>query len=328
MQERDAKNAPPEAVYVGIDVAKATLEVAMIPEGSSCQVANDVEGHDAVLALLAGREVALIVLESTGGYELPCAAALQAAGWPVAIINPKQSRDFARAMGWLAKTDRIDARILAQLAQVLVTHPKHALNLRPVPGEQQQRLQALVTRRRQLIAMLTAERNRLSMSHASVRPGITALIEAIRAQLEALEGELHTVIGEDPTLAKTLALLSSVKGVGTTTAAVLIADLPELGRLSNRQIAALVGVAPVARDSGAMRGKRMIFGGRASVRAALYMAGLVAARHNPTLRTFYQRLVASGKAKKVALIAVCRKLLTILNAIARSGQPWNPSHAA
>ena len=327
MQVRETKDTASGAVYVGIDVAKATLEVAMIPEGSSCQIANDVEGHDTVLTLLAGREVALIVLESTGGYELPCAAALQAAGWPVAIINPKQSRDFARAMGWLAKTDRIDARVLAQLAQVLITHPKHALNLRPVPGEHQQRLHALVTRRRQLIAMLTAERNRLSISHASVRPGISALIEAIRAQLDELESELHAVISEDSALANTLALLSSVKGVGTTTAAVLIADLPELGRLSNRQIAALVGLAPVARDSGTLHGKRMIFGGRGSVRAALYMAGLVAARHNPGLRTFYRRLLASGKAKKVALVAVCRKLLTILNAIARSGQPWNPDHA-
>ncbi len=324
MQDRETKNVQ-SAVFVGIDVAKATLEVALWPEGPGAQLANDVEGHDAILSMLSGREVTLIVLEATGGYEMACAAALQASGWPVAIVNPKQSRDFARAMGWLAKTDRIDARVLAQMAQVLSTHPKHALNLKPVPGEQQQRLQALVTRRRQLLTMLTAERNRLALSHSSVRPGIVVLIEILRAQMDAVEGELQVSITEDPALAETLELLTSVSGVGLRTATVLIADLPELGHLSHKAISALAGLAPVARDSGAQRGKRRIFGGRKNVRTALYMAGLVAARHNPVLRDFYQRLLAAGKPKKVALIAVCRKLLVILNAIAHSRQAWNPA---
>jgi transposase len=262
-------------------------------------------------------------MEATGGYEAACACALQAAGFPVAVVNPRQARDFAKSMGYLAKTDRIDARVLQRFAALLTRQPDRDKYIKAMPQEELQALQALVVRRRQLVDMLTAERNRLSTSHRAARPSIEALVRAIRAQLDPLEKQMARHIAQQH--ADVAALLTSVKGIGPTTTATLIAALPELGRLSSRKLSALVGVAPFNRDSGRHRGKRTIFGGRAEVRRALYMAALVAARHNEVIARFYKRLLAAGKPKKVALVACMRKLLVILNAMVKSKQPWNPT---
>lgn len=320
------KNVP-EPLYVGVDVAKETLEVALGPSGAVQSFANDTEGHDALVAVLKKHTVALIVLEATGGYERGLALALQEAGLPLAIVNPRQARDFARALGYLAKTDRIDARALAELAGVLDRHPAREKLVKRLPDAEQRQLQALMARRRQLVSMLGSERNRLATSHKVARRSIQAIIKALKRQLEDIEGELARHIAYQH--AELAALLSSVTGVGKTTVATLIADVPELGQLSRREISALIGVAPLARDSGLFRGKRTTFGGRAQVRCTLYMATLVATRHNPIIKRFYDRLVAAGKAKKVAIVACMRKLLTILNAMVKSGKPWNESlHAA
>lgn len=313
----------PEAIVVGIDIAKETFDVAIGVTGSITSFPNDDSGHEALLAQLKEHTVDLIVMEATGGLELPLACALQAAGFVVTIINPRQARDFAKAMGRLAKTDRIDAQVLAELAHVLSRHPERERFVRPLPTPEQQKLSALVARRRQLVTMLTAERQRLSSSHAAIRKSIEAIILAIRAQIDEVEGELaQHISSHHANLAQQLA---SVRGIGSTTVATLIADLPELGRLSRRRISALVGVAPFNRDSGQSRGKRTIFGGRSQVRRGLYMATLVAIRFNKVIKHFYNRLVAAGKPKKVAIVACMRKLLTILNAIARSGKPWDES---
>lgn len=316
-----------EPRYAGIDVAKDTVELALGSSGSVESLANEPSGHEAVVKRVLEQQVALVVLEASGGYEFALACALQAAGVAVALINPRQARDFAKAMGYLAKTDAIDARVLAQLAQVLDAHPNRERFVKVLADAEQQRLQALVLRRSQLIGMLSAERQRLAMSHAAARKSIERLILAIRKQLEDIEVQLATHIERHH--ADLAALLQSVGGVGPATTAVLIAELPELGTLDRRQIAALVGVAPFNRDSGKMRGKRMVGGGRAQVRCSMYMATLVATRFNPAIRCFYQRLLASGKPKKLALVACMRKLLTILNAMVRSGKPWDASlHAA
>jgi transposase len=314
----------PELSCVGIDVAKDALEVAFGPQARAESFANDDDGYEALVAALREREVDLIVLEATGGYEAPCACALQAAGFAVAVINPRQARDFAKAMGYLAKTDAIDARVLAALATVLAQRPDREKVVRVLPGEDQRRLQAMVLRRRQLVQMLVAERNRLTISHRVARASIEALIEAIRQQLIQVEGELSGHLAAHH--AELAGLLQSIKGVGPNTSMVLIAELPELGKLSAREITALVGLAPFNRDSGTPRGKRTIFGGRAQVRCALYMATLVATRHNHVIRTFYERLLAAGKPKKVAIVACMRKLLTILNAMVRSGKPFDETY--
>ena len=313
-----------EPIHVGIDVAKDTLEVACGPQAVTQSFANDDAGHEALIGALRAHRVELIVMEATGGYEAACACALQAAGFAVAVVNPRQARDFAKAMGYLAKTDAIDARVLAELAAVLAKRPDREKLIRVLPSEEQQRLHALVLRRRQLVDMLTAERNRLTLSHRAARKSIEALIKAIRKQLEDVEGELASHIARHH--ADLADVLSSVKGVGPATTMALIADLPELGRLSGREISALVGVAPFNRDSGKMRGKRTIFGGRAQVRRALYMAAIVAMRHNHVIRTFYERLLAAGKPKKVAIVACMRKLLTILNAMVRTGKKWDDTY--
>ena len=316
-----------ELYYAGVDVAKDTVELALGPNASVESFANEPSGHEAIVKRLREHEVALVVLEASGGYEFALACAGQAAGLAVAVINPRQARDFAKAMGYLAKTDAIDARVLAQLAQVIAAHPNRERFVKVLAGAEQQRLQALVLRRTQLIGMLAAERQRLATSHAAARKSIERLIAAIRKQLEDIEAQLATHIERHH--ADLAALLQSAGGVGPATTAVLIAELPELGRLHGRQIAALVGVAPFNRDSGKMRGKRMISGGRAQVRRSLYMAALVATRYNPAIARFYQRLLAAGKPKKLALVACMRKLLTILNAMVRSGKPWDESlHAA
>ena len=314
-----------EPLVVGIDIAKDTLEAAWGTQSQS--FTNDAAGHEALIGQLHGQRVDLIVMEATGGYESACACSLQAAGLPVAVLNPRQVRDFAKSMGYLAKTDRIDAHVLAAFAALLARQPQREHLIKALPTEQLQQLRALVVRRRQLVEMLTAERNRLASSHRAARPSIEALICAIRAQLEPIETEMAHHINRHHADLK--ALLRSAKGVGPTTSATLIADLPELCKLSNRQISALVGVAPFNRDSGTWRGKRTIYGGRAPLRSCLYMATIVAIKHNPVIARFYQRLLAAGKPKKVAIVACMRKLLTILNAMAKTGQPWNPAlHAA
>lgn len=309
-------------ITVGIDVAKDTLEVA-IGQHASFSLSNDVEGFDALLARLAAQPVALVAMEATGGYESALACALQAVGYAVAVINPRQARDFARAMGQLAKTDRIDAAILSQLAQVLQRHPERAKFVKPLPSAEQQRLAALVARRRQLVAMLVAERNRLPQAHAHTRPSLQKIILALSKELARIDREMGAYIKTH--FAELSQLLDSAKGVGPTTISTLIAEMPELGCLTRRQIGALVGVVPFNRDSGLMRGKRTIFGGRGRVRQVLYMAALTAARHNPAIQAFYARLLAAGKPKKVALVACMRKLLTILNAMVKAGKPWDAS---
>ena len=316
-----------EAVFIGTDVSKDTLEVASSAQASSWQAVNDTAGIEALSTQLLTTAPALVVLEATGGYEFEAACALQAAGLDVAVVNPRQARDFARAMGALAKTDSLDARMLAAFARVLHQHPERGRFVKPLADEALQRLQALVLRRRQLVGMLTSERQRLRMSHASARPSIERTIEFLKAQIHDMEIEAgEHVRAHHGALA---AALSSVKGVGAATASTLLAELPELGQLCRRRIAALVGVAPLNRDSGQMRGQRSIWGGRADVRKTLYMATLVAVRHSPVFKAFYERLVAAGKPQKVALVAAMRKLLTTLNAIAKSGKHWEDSlHAS
>lgn len=312
-------------IVVGIDVAKDTLEVALGLELPTLSLSNDVNGFDALLAQLAGYQVDLVVMEATGGLESAVACALQSGGHAVAVINPRQARDFARAMGQLAKTDRIDARVLAQLAEVVQRHPERDRFVKPLPSAEQQQLGALVTRRRQLIVMLGAERNRLAQSHPNTRKSVNRIIKALTRELERIDDEMQEYVHTK--FAGLSALLDSVNGVGKTTISTLIAEVPELGKLSRREISALIGVAPINRDSGLMRGRRTIFGGRASVRQALYMAALTAARHNAPIKAFYERLVATGKPKKVALVACMRKLLTILNAMVKSGKPWDAAKA-
>ena len=260
----------------------------------------------------------LIVLEATGGYQRTLAAALASDGLPVAVVNPRQVRDFARATGQLAKTDAIDAKMLALFAERI--RPE----VRPLPEAEQQALAALVARRRQLLEMLQAERNRLSMAHKAVQDELRAHIRFLEKRLDKANRALQEAIEASPIWRAKEDLLRSVPGVGPVLSATLLAELPELGRLSGREIAALVGVAPFNRDSGTLRGQRCIWGGRVSVRCALYMGTLVAVRHNPVLRRFYEQLLGRGKAKKVALVACMRKLLVILNAMMKTQTHWNP----
>jgi len=313
----------PKSIQVGIDVAKETFDVGLGVGGELCQFTNDAQGHERLLSRLKDFEVSLIVMEATGGYERALVCAVQAAGYEVAVVNPRQARDFAKAMGYLEKTDRIDAGMLTQFAQTLDCHPKRATFVTALLDAERTALAALVGRRRQLVDMLTAERDRLAMSHQAARRSITAIIKALQRQLDDIEAKMAAHVTKHH--ADLAELLSSAKGIGPNTVAALIAELPELGRLSNRRISKLVGVAPLNRDSGVQRGRRTIFGGRAALRRALYMPTLVATTHNPVIRVFYQRLIAAGKPKKVAIVAAMRKLLTILNAMVRSGKRWDPS---
>lgn len=314
-----------EQLTIGIDVAKATLEVWVAPIGAGWTTTNDPVGIGELVArvqaLRSEQAVKLVVLEATGGYEYAAVVALSAAALPVVVVNPRQVRDFARATGRLAKTDRLDAQVLARFGTAI--EPE----VRPLPSEELQQLDALVTRRRQVRDMLQAERNRQELARGSIATQLAQHVAWLEQQLAELEDELHQRIARSPVWHATDDLLRSVPGVGPTTAFTLLAELPELGTLSGRQIAALVGVAPFARDSGTLSGKRVIWGGRASVRTCLYMATLAAARFNPTLRRFYHRLLDTGKAKKTALIACTRKLLVILNAIVASGTPWDADFA-
>lgn len=313
-----------EAVFIGIDVASQTLEVGSTTQSQTWVRANDSAGIETLTTDLLALSPALVVLEATGGYEFEAACALQAAGLAVAVVNPRQARDFARAMGALAKTDSMDARILAEFARVVHQHPQRDRFVKPLANGELLRLQALVLRRRQLVTMLSTERQRLRTSYSSSRPSPERTIEFLKAQIDDIERECAAhVCSHHAALAQAL---GSVKGVGPATISTLLAELPELGKLCRRRIAALVGVAPLNRDSGQMRGKRSIWGGRADVRRALYMAALVAVRRNPAFKTFYNRLLQAGKPKKVALTAAMRKLLTVLNAIARTGRHWDESH--
>lgn len=309
--------------FIGIDVAKRELEVAERPSGARWSAGNDAVGIAALLERIrAAGPVALIVVEATGGYEMPLVAALTAAPLPVVVVNPRQVRDFARAVGRLAKTDRIDADVLAHFAEAVRPEP------RPVPDEVTQILQGWLARRRQLLEMLTAEEQRLAVSARAVRPHIQQHVEWLRRQLRDVEKEVQSLIRTSPVWRESDNLLRSTPGIGPVFATTVLADLPELGRLNRRQISALVGVAPLNWDSGQQRGTRHIWGGRAPVRTVLYMATLAAIRCNPVIRSFFERLTAAGKPRKVARVACMRKLLTILNAMMRRRVGWQPALSA
>lgn len=313
-------------MFVGIDVAKAELVVAIHPTQERWTVANDERGVGTLVERLRTAPPTLIVLEATGGYELLVVGALVAAALPVVVANPRQVRDFARSTGQLAKTDRLDADILATFADRV--RPA----VRPLPDAEAQELDALLTRRRQLLEMLGAERNRLGQVFGKgkrpVKKSLTAHIAYLERELKSTDHELGDLVRASPAWREQDELFRSVPGVGPVLSRTLLADLPELGRLSRREIAKLVGVAPLSRDSGTLRGRRFIQGGRASVRAVLYMGALVATRRNPIIGAFYRRLVAAGKPKKLALVACMRKLLTILNTMARTRERWCAEYIA
>ena len=307
--------------FIGIDVSKATLDVASLPDAETWTVTNDDAGLTELLPRVVALAPTLIVLEATGGFESAAVAALARLGLPVVVVNPRQVRDFAKSMGRRAKTDAIDALTLALFGERV--RPA----LRPLPDEAAQLLDALLTRRRQLIEMLTAEKNRLGFARGPVKRDITQHIRWLEKRLADVDTDLTEAIATSPLYRAQDELLQSVPGVGRVTALTLLGKLPELGRLSRREIAALVGVAPLNHDSGKMRGKRFVWGGRAPVRAVLYMAALVGVKHNPILRRFYERLCAAGKVFKVAITACMRKLLTILNAMVHAQRRWDPQHA-
>ena len=307
--------------HVGIDVSKERLDVCSLPDGGTFSVANDRAGIDELIArLLEGVRPELVVLEATGKYERPAAVAVAAAGIAVAVVNPRQARDFAKAAGRLAKTDRIDAQVLARFAGAVGPRPS------VLPDEEARVLQDILLRRRQLLEMIVAEKNRLQMASEAVARRIAAHVRWLEKELSRVDRELDEAVRESETWRANEELLRSVPGVGPVLARTLLAELPELGTLPRRRLCALVGVAPFNRDSGTFRGKRQVWGGRAPVRAALYMGALVATRHNPVIREFYERLLAAGKPKKVALVACMRKLLSILNAVMRDRVPWHSAH--
>jgi transposase len=304
-------------MFVGIDVSKARLDVHVLPTGKAWSVANDDEGHRQLAKQLVELKPTLVVLEATGGYQNQVVGELVARQLVVAVVNPRQVRDYAKATGRFAKTDAIDAAVLASFAEAIRPEP------RPLRDEQAQELEALMQRRRQLIDMRTAEKNRLETCHVTrVRKDIQTTIAWLTKRIADVDKDLGKKIRSLPVWREREELLSTAIGVGPATARTLMTSLPELGTLDRRKIAALVGVAPFNSDSGAYRGKRSIRGGRAEVRAMLYMATVTATRCNPRIQAMYARLLAAGKAKKVALIACARKLLTILNAMARTNTQW------
>jgi len=304
-------------MYVGIDVAKDRLDVHLRPQGEAFSVARDGDGLAALAERLSTLRPMLIVMEATGGFEVTVAATLGAAGLPLAVVNPRQIRDFARATGKLAKTDALDAAAIAHFAEAVRPEP------RPLPDEQAQALGELVARRRQVVEMIVAENHRRrQMTQRLLLRRVDRRLAVLQEELSEIERELDDSVRGTPVWRANDDLLKSVPGVGKTVSSTLLADLPELGTLDRKKISALVGVAPLNRDSGTMRGRRITWGGRASVRSALYMAALVAARHNPVIAAFYKRLRVAGKPAKVALTACTRKLLIILNAILRDRQPW------
>jgi len=306
---------PPQRFF-GIDVSKWQLDIAAKPSGQSWTATNDESGIQELVKRLRRSCPSLVVVEATGGYELELVTALAAAKLPFAVANPRQVRDFAKGMGILEKTDKIDAAVLAHFADVVRPQP------RPQPDEATLQLNALVVRRRQLVSMLTSEENRRATAPKEMRSAIQAHIDWLRQCLSNLEAELRQAIKQNPEWREEYRILRSAKGVGPVLAVTLIAGMVELGKLNRREIAKLAGTAPFARDSGKFKGRRMIWGGRASIRAVLYMAALSATRFNPVICALYQRLLRAGKLKKVALVACMRKLLTILNAMVRDGCTW------
>jgi len=303
---------------VGIDVSKGLLDVAVLPEGESWSATNDEEGITQVVKRLKSLRPRLVVLEATGGMETAFVGAAATARLPVVVVNPRQVRDFAKSVGALAKTDAIDARVLARFAEAV--RPE----VRPLKDKEASQLSALIARRRQLVEMLTSEKNRLGSAPEAIHPSLEEHIEWLEQRLTDINGKLRKAIKKSPVWRAKEQLLRTAPGVGAVLSATLVAGLPELGALNRKRIAALVGVAPFNRDSGKYRGKRCIWGGRGSIRAVLYMATLAATRFNPAIRAFYLRLCAAGKEKKVALTACMRKLLTILNAMVKTGTPWQP----
>ncbi len=302
--------------YVGIDVAKAQVDVAVRPTGQRWVVSYDETGVGELVSQMKGLDPALVLLEASGGLELPLVAALAVAALPVVVVNPRQVRDFARATGTLAKTDALDAAILAHFADAV--RP----SVRPLRDAETQVLNSLTARRHQVMTMLVSEKNRLSTAISTVRPRIEAHIVWLEQELDDLDEGLRQTLRQSPVWREKDDLLRTVPGVGEQLSLTLLAYLPELGTLDRRQVAALVGVAPFNRDSGTLRGKRAVWGGRSRVRAALYMGTLSATRYNPIIRDFYQRLLTAGKPKKVALVACMRKLLVILNSMLRHRSPW------
>jgi transposase len=309
-------------LFVGIDVSKDTLDVAVRPTAETWQVANEAAEISTLVAQLEAMAPALVVLEATGGFEGPLLAALAVAAVPVVRANPRQVRAFAQAVGILAKTDRIDARVLAHFAEAVKPVP------RPLPDAATQELRALLLRRRQVVEMLTAERNRLGTAPPRIHQAIQQHIAWLEGQLASLDDDLTQAIQQSAVGQATEAVLQSIPGVGPVLSRTLLGQVPELGTLGRKQIAALVGVAPFNCDSGTMRGRRRVWGGRAEVRAVLYMSTLVATRYNPVIKAFYARLLAAGKLKKVALTACMHKLLTIMNAMVRDMTPWQPREVA
>ena len=316
MEQPAVVPSPPSGV-AGIDVSKDRLDVHLLPSGEAFAVARDGEGLEQLVTALHSRAPGLIVLEATGGFEVTVAAALAGAGLPLAVVNPRQIRAFARAVGRLAKTDALDAEIIALFAERIRPEP------RPVADEEARVLAELVARRRQVVEMIGMEANRRRRANSPrVRRMIDATLKALEAQLAELDHDLDDTVRGCPAWREKEDLLTSVPGIGPITARTLIASLPELGTIDRRRLAALVGIAPINRDSGTLRGHRAIAGGRTAVRNVLYMATLTAIRWNPVLRDHYQQLVARGRPKKVAIIACARRLLAILNAIVRSSSPW------
>lgn len=315
-----AESTPP--THVGIDVSKAWLDVLVLPSGEVWRTRNLPEEMGILIHKLEGLHPERIVIEATGGYEHLAVAQLYMAGLPVCRVNPRRVRYFARSMGQLAKTDKIDAKILARFGELVKP------TLTRLPSQQEQLLGSLLTRREQLSIMLVAERNRLETAPVRVRLSLKEHIAWLKKQIQELEKEIDAFVDSHPDLKEKDELLQEVEGVGKQTAAKLMADVPELGRCDRKQIAALIGIAPINHDSGYKTGQRSISGGRPDVRRVLYMATLAATRFNPVIKIFYQRLLKAGKKKKVALVACMRKLLTILNAILRDRVHWNPAFAS
>jgi transposase len=314
-------------VYAGVDVSKDQLDVCVRRGDPQSHDEDDVfvvthaaAGIDILVSRLVEEGSVLVILEATGGFERAVVAALAGAGLAVVVVNPRQVRDFARATGRLAKTDKIDAEILARFAEAVRPNP------RPLPDGEIRALQGILARRRQLVGMLIAEKNRLPTATEPVAKRIAAHIRWLEKELSRTDGDLDEAIKSSPALSENETLLRSVPGVGPVLARTLLAEVPELGTLTHKRLAALIGIAPLNRDSGTLRGRRGIWGGRAEVRASLYMGALVAARRNPVVREFYERLLAAGKPKKVALVACMRKLLSILNAVLKHHTPWRSPH--
>lgn len=318
-----------ELIFTGIDVSKDTLELALDDKGKTQNLSNDEAGIKSMLAIVkaaqsGGKTIGCIVLEATGGFEREAAVALCIAGYAVMVVNPRQARDFAKAMGFLAKTDAIDARVLSHFARTLHQSDRRDQLLMRLPDVQQALLLALIVRRNQLIQMRVAEDNRRSMSHPTQRKSIDAVRKVINKEIANIDKDIDARLKEH--FSSKLNLLKNFKGIGIGTQASLMAALPELGELSHEQISKLVGVAPLNCDSGKHKGKRVTWGGRADVRCALYMAALSAVRYNAVIKIFYDRLLSKGKPKKVALVACMHKILTILNAIMKSGKSWDENH--